>query len=142
VNSAAKVSLRLEDGSVYPETGTLEFSDSTVNESTGTVTLRAIFPNKKLYLLPGMFVHALLESGTNEQALLVPQQAVTYDVKGQATALLVAEDDKVELRVLQISRSVGNQWLVDEGLQAGDRVITEGLQKVRPGSVVKIAASK
>ena len=72
----------------------------------------------------------------------MPQQAVTYDVKGQATALLVAEDDKVELRVLQISRSVGNQWLVDEGLQAGDRVITEGLQKVRPGSVVKIAASK
>lgn len=141
-NSTAKVSLTLEDESVYPETGTLEFSDSTVNESTGTVTLRAIFPNEKLYLLPGMFVHAKLESGTNEQALLVPQQAVTYDVKGQATALLVGADDTVELRVLQISRSVGNQWLVADGLKAGDRVITEGLQKVHPGSVVKIAASK
>ena len=141
-NGTAKVSLTLEDGSVYTESGSLQFSDSTVDESTGTVTLRAIFPNEKLYLLPGMFVHAKLESGTNEQALLVPQQAVTYDAKGQATALLVGADDKVELHVLQISRSVGNQWLVADGLKAGDRVITEGLQKVHPGSVVKIAASK
>lgn len=139
VNGTATVSLLLEDGSVYPEAGTLQFSDSTVDASTGTVTLRAIFPNGKLLLLPGMFVHARLESGMNDKALLLPQQAVTYDTKGQATALLVGADEKVELHVLQINRSVGNQWLVSGGLKAGDRVITEGLQKVRPGTVVKVA---
>ncbi|HSC75653.1 MAG TPA: efflux RND transporter periplasmic adaptor subunit [Pseudomonadales bacterium] len=139
-NGTAKVSLVLEDKSVYPESGSLQFSDSTVDEGTGTFTLRAIFPNSKLYLLPGMFVHAQLESGTNEQALLVPQQAVTYNAKGEPTALVVGAEDKVELRVLQISRSIDNQWLVSAGLKAGDRVITEGLQKARPGVAVKIAA--
>lgn len=139
-NGAAKVSLVLEDKSIYPESGSLQFSDSTVDEGTGTFTLRAIFPNSKLYLLPGMFVHAQLESGTNEQALLVPQQAVTYNAKGEPTALIVGAEDKVELRVLQINRSIDNQWLVSTGLKAGDRVITEGLQKARPGVAVKIAA--
>lgn len=139
-NGTANVSLSLEDGSAYQEAGILQFSDSTVDESTGTVTLRAIFPNSNLYLLPGMFVHAQLESGTNEQALLVPQQSVTYNAKGEPTALVVGADDKVELRVLQVSRSIGNQWLVAGGLKSGDRVITEGLQKVRPGVAVKIVA--
>lgn len=139
-NGTAKVTLTLENGSTYQEPGTLQFSDSTVDEGTGTVTLRAIFPNNKLYLLPGMFVHAQLESGTNEQALLVPQQAVTYNAKGEPTALVVGADDKVEQRVLQVSRSVGNQWLVAGGLKTGDRVITEGLQKARPGVAVKIVA--
>ena len=139
-NGTASVSLSLEDGSVYQETGILQFSDSTVDESTGTVTLRAIFPNSKLYLLPGMFVHAQLESGTNEQALLVPQQAVTYNAKGEPTAFVVGANEVVELRVLQVSRSIGNQWLVSGGLTAGDRVITEGLQKARPGVAVKVVA--
>lgn len=141
-DGTAKVSLRLEDGSIYTEPGSLQFADSTVDESTGTVTLRALFPNEKLYLLPGMFVHAVLESGINEQALLVPQQAVTYDAKGQPTALVVGTNEQVELRVLQVNRSIGNQWLVSGGLKAGERVITEGLQKVHPGSVVKIAAAR
>jgi membrane fusion protein (multidrug efflux system) len=141
VNGAAAVSLLLEDNSTYGEGGSLQFSDSTVDESTGTVTLRAIFPNDKLELLPGMFVHAQLESGVSEQALLLSQQAVTYNAQGQPTALVVGAEDKIELRVLQVSRSVGNQWQVVDGLQAGDRVVVEGLQKIKPGVAVKVVAS-
>jgi membrane fusion protein (multidrug efflux system) len=141
VNGAAAVSLLLEDNSTYTEGGSLQFSDSTVDESTGTVTLRAIFPNDKLELLPGMFVHAQLESGVSEQALLLSQQAVTYNAQGQPTALVVGAEDKIELRVLQVSRSVGNQWQVVDGLQAGDRVVVEGLQKIKPGVAVKVVAS-
>lgn len=135
----ANVTLKLEDGSIHPVAGHLQFSDSTVDQGTGTVTLRAIIPNAERQLLPGMFVHARLESGVSSQALLVPQQAVTYDAKGQASALVVGLKNKVEVRALQLSRSFGNQWLVAGGLQAGDRVIVEGLQKVRPGIVVAIA---
>lgn len=137
-NNTAKVSLILEDGSIYPEAGELQFSASTVEESTGTVTLRALFPNSKLQLLPGMFVHARLEAGVNEKAILVSQQAVTFDAKGQATALIVGAEDKVELRTLQVSRSIDNQWLVTSGLQAGDRVIVEGLQRIHPGVAVTV----
>lgn len=138
--SHAAASLKLEDGSVYKEPGSLQFSDATVDESTGTVTLRAIFPNPNVMLLPGMFVHAQLETGVNQHALLVPQQAVTTNPTGQATALIVGANDTVELRVLQINRSIGNQWLVSDGIKSGDRVITEGLQKARPGAVVTVAA--
>ncbi|HRF87264.1 MAG TPA: efflux RND transporter periplasmic adaptor subunit, partial [Pseudomonadales bacterium] len=139
--SGPAVSLKLEDGSVYSEVGRLQFSDISVDESTGSVTLRAIFQNPKHVLLPGMFVRAQLEVGVDQQGLLVPQQAVTYSVTGQATTLIVDANNTVERRVLQINRSVGNQWLVTGGVQAGDRVITEGLQKIKPGVAVKIASS-
>lgn len=136
---AAKVSLTLEDGSTYPHSGTLEFSEVSVDEGTGSVTLRAVFPNPEHNLLPGMFVHARLNSAVKQQAILAPQQGVTRDLKGQATALVVGADDKVELRQLQAERTSGNRWLVSSGLQAGDRLITEGLQYVRPGDQVKVA---
>jgi membrane fusion protein (multidrug efflux system) len=139
--SGPAVSLKLEDGSVYSEVGRLQFSDISVDESTGSVTLRAIFQNPKHVLLPGMFVRAQLEVGVDQQGLLVPQQAVTYSVTGQATTLIVDANNTVEQRVLQINRSVGNQWLVTGGVQAGDRVITEGLQKIKPGVAVKVASS-
>lgn len=138
--NTASVSLKLEDGSRYAEPGQLQFSDISVDESTGSVTLRALFHNPKTLLLPGMFVHAQLEMGVNQQALLVPQQAVTYNAVGKPTTLVVKQDSTVELRVLQISRSVGNQWLVTDGISPGDRVITEGLQKVKPGAAVKVEA--
>ncbi|MWV16337.1 efflux RND transporter periplasmic adaptor subunit [Pseudomonas sp. L-22-4S-12] len=136
---AAKVSLTLEDGSTYPHSGILEFSEVSVDEGTGSVTLRAVFPNPAHDLLPGMFVHARLNSAVKQQAILAPQQGVTRDLKGQATALVVGAGDKVELRQLQAERTSGNRWLVSAGLQAGDRLITEGLQYVRPGDQVKVA---
>jgi membrane fusion protein (multidrug efflux system) len=139
--SGARVSLILEDGSVYPEAGVLQFSDISVDPGTGTIALRALFPNPQHTLLPGMFVHARVEAGVDRQALLVPQQGVTYDLKGQPTALVVGADDKVELRRLQLGRSIDNRWLIVEGLQAGDRVIVEGLQKVRPGVAVQSIAA-
>ncbi|MGH8465447.1 MAG: HlyD family secretion protein, partial [Pseudomonas sp.] len=101
------------------------------------VTLRAVFPNPEHNLLPGMFVHARLKAGVNAEAILVPQQGVTRDLKGQPTALIVDKDNKVELRQLKANRTVGNEWLIEEGLSAGDRVITEGLQFVKPGVEVK-----
>lgn len=137
----ATVSLILEDGSIYPETGILQFADISVDTGTGTITLRAQFPNPRHALMPGMFVHARVEAGVNTQALMVPQQGVTYDLKGQATALVVGAGDKVELRRLQLNRSIDNRWLISDGLQAGDRVIVEGLQKVRPGVAVQAVAA-
>ena len=137
---SAAVSLKLEDGSSYKESGRLQFSDISVDESTGSVTLRAVFHNPHFLLLPGMFVHAQLEIGVDQQALLVPQQAVTYNAMGQATALVVNAADTVEQRTLKINRSLGNQWLVTDGIKSGDRVITEGLQKAKPGVLVKVAA--
>lgn len=139
--SGAKVTLLLEDGSTFTESGVLQFSDISVDPGTGTFTLRALFANPQHLLLPGMFVHARVEAGINNQALLVPQQGVTYDLKGQATALVVAADDKVELRQLQVNRAIDNRWLVSSGLQAGDRVIVEGLQKVRPGVAVQVVTA-
>ncbi|WP_304466082.1 efflux RND transporter periplasmic adaptor subunit [Vitiosangium sp. GDMCC 1.1324] len=133
----AKVKLFLEDGTEYPEPGMLQFSDVTVDPSTGSITLRALVPNPQQRLLPGMFVRARLEEGVDPDALLVPQAAITRDPKGQATALVVGAENKVEPRTLVAERSVGDKWLVTEGLAAGDRVIVEGLQKVRPGSEVR-----
>ncbi|KAF1026787.1 MAG: Multidrug/solvent efflux pump periplasmic linker protein MepA [Pseudomonas sp.] len=136
-DNAAKVKLTLEDGTQYAQDGKLEFSEVSVDETTGSVTLRAVFPNPEHTLLPGMFVHAQLQAGVNSAAILAPQQGVTRDLKGTPTALVVGADNKVELRQLKASRTVGSQWLVEDGLKAGDRVITEGLQFVRPGVEVK-----
>jgi membrane fusion protein (multidrug efflux system) len=140
-DAGARVALVLEDGSVYTHAGTLQFSDISVDPGTGTITLRAQFPNPEHTLLPGMFVHARVEAGVDRAALLVPQQGVTYDLKGQPTALVVGADDKVELRRLQLGRSIDNRWLIAAGLEAGDRVIVEGLQKVRPGVAVEAVAA-
>ncbi|EYS98380.1 antibiotic transporter [Cupriavidus sp. SK-4] len=137
--NAAQVSLALEDGTRYPETGRLEFSEVAVDQGTGSVTLRAVFPNPRHDLLPGMFVHARLREGVKTDALLVPQQGVTRDLKGQATALVVNGKDEVELRQIRTDRAVGDKWLVSDGLGAGDRVIVEGLQFVRPGAKVRVA---
>ncbi|GGU66369.1 secretion protein HlyD [Pseudomonas laurentiana] len=136
-NNAAKVQLTLEDGSSYAHAGRLEFSEVSVDPTTGSVTLRAVFPNPDHNLLPGMFVHAQLKAGIKNAAILAPQQGVTRDLKGAPTALVVNQDNKVELRQLKASRTVGNQWLIEEGLNPGDRLITEGLQFVKPGVEVK-----
>lgn len=133
----AKVNLVLSDGTRYPHEGRLQFSEVGVNESTGTVVLRALFPNPEKLLLPGMFVRTELQEGVHNNAILVPQQGVTRDRSGNATALVVNKDSKVELRQLKTSRAVGDKWLVEEGLVAGEQVIVEGLQKVKPGAVVK-----
>ena len=132
----AKVQLILDDGSHYAETGTLKFTEAFVDPSTGSVTLRNLFPNPKLVLLPGMFVRTVLQEGVKEQGLLVPQRGVTRNSSGQAMVMLVGADEKVEPRVIQTERTVGDQWLVNGGLKAGDRVILEGLQKARPGTPV------
>lgn len=133
----AKVKLILEDGRVYADEGTLEVSDVTVNAATNSVTVRAIFPNPRGDLLPGLFVRARLEEGNSPEAILVPQSAVTRNTKGEPTTMIVGAEDKAEVRVLKTSRSVGNQWLVTEGLKPGDKVIVSNLQKVRPGAPVK-----
>jgi len=138
-DNAAKVRLTLEDGSTYEHEGTLEFSEVSVDEGTGSVTLRAMFPNPEHTLLPGMFVHAQLSSGVNQQAILAPQQGVTRDLKGQAVAMVVNAENKVEMRPLEADRAVGDRWLVTKGLNPGDRLITEGLQFVQPGIEVKPA---
>ncbi len=137
--NAAKVTLKLEDGSDYGHEGKLEFSEVTVDPGTGSVTLRAVFPNPDKVLLPGMFVHAQLVAGLKSEAILVPQQGVTRNTKGEPTAMVVNAENKVELRPIKTERAVGNRWLVGEGLQPGDRVITEGLQFIQPGVEVDVA---
>lgn len=132
----AQVALLLEGERTYDEKGTLQFSDVTVDPSTSSITLRAIFPNPQSELLPGMFVRARLEEGSAADALLVPQLGVTRNTKGEPTALVVGAGDKVELRVLKIARAIGNQWLVTEGLESGDRLIVQNLQRIRPGAPV------
>lgn len=133
----ARVKLLLDDGSEYAGEGTLQFSDVSVSSSTSSVTVRAIFPNPDGILLPGMFVRARLVEGQKADALLVPQPAVARNTKGEATVFVVGADEKVELRVLETSRTVGSQWLVTAGLKAGDRVIINNLQRLRPGVPVK-----
>ncbi|SDJ01950.1 membrane fusion protein, multidrug efflux system [Pseudomonas flavescens] len=141
-DNAARVQLRLEDGSNYEHEGTLEFSEVSVDEGTGSVTLRAMFPNPDHNLLPGMFVHARLAAGVNQQAILAPQQGVTRNSKGEPTALVVNAENKVELRQLKAERTAGNRWLILEGLNPGDKLITEGLQFVQPGAEVKTTEAK
>jgi membrane fusion protein (multidrug efflux system) len=131
--NAVKARLVLDDNTHYALEGELAFSDVTVDQGTGTVTLRAIFPNPKHDLLPGMFVRAILEEGVNEGGLLVPQQGVTRNARGEATALVLGADDKVELRALDLGDAVGDKWVVKSGLKVDDRLIVDGLQKVKPG---------
>jgi membrane fusion protein (multidrug efflux system) len=137
-DNQAQVSLSLEDGSAYDQEGRLQFKEVSVDQGTGSVVMRAIFPNDKGLLLPGMFVRAALEEGVAETALLVPQQAVTFNQRGEPTALLVGADGKVEQRVLTTDRAIGDDWLVIEGVKDGDKVIVEGVQKVRPGAAVTV----
>ena len=135
-DTAAQVSLKLQDGSDYPHKGTLEFSEVSVDASTGSVTLRAVFPNPETLLLPGMFVHARLVNGVQNKAILAPQQGITRNPKGEPVAMIVNTENKVEARQLKAERTVGDRWLVIEGLQEGDRIITEGLQFVQAGASV------
>jgi membrane fusion protein (multidrug efflux system) len=137
----AKVKLVLEDGREYPVAGTLQFADVTVDPTTGSIALRALFPNPKKDLLPGMFVRARLEEGVNPDAILVPQQAVSRDQKGMPFALVVGADRKVERRPIATDRAIGDAWLVTSGLKRGEQVIVDGLQKVRPGAEVKPVAA-
>lgn len=133
----AQVTLLLEDGTVYAHAGKLLFSDLAVDETTGMVTLRAEFPNPERILLPGMFARARLEQAVNESAITVPQRAVTRGAGTTATVLVVKPDQKVELRTIRVDASVGDRWVVSDGLAAGESVVVEGLQKARPGAVVK-----
>ncbi len=132
-----KVRLLLDDGTEYPLKGTLQFRDVTVDPSTGSVVLRIVFPNPKGILLPGMFVRAVVQEGINKQALLIPQQAVSRDPKGNPQTLVVTPDGKVEQRGITVDRAIGNDWLISSGLNAGERVIMEGALKIRPGLSVK-----
>ncbi|MDX9688761.1 efflux RND transporter periplasmic adaptor subunit [Halopseudomonas formosensis] len=136
-DNAARAVLRLEDGSEYEHEGKLEFSEVSVDEGTGSVTLRAVFPNPDRILLPGMFVHAQLVAGARSDAILVPQQGVTRNPRGQAVAMVVNDQNQVEQRIIQTDRTVGNRWLVSDGLKVGDRLITEGLHMVQPGMQVE-----
>lgn len=133
----AAINLVLEDGSAYPHVGTLKFSEVSVDQTSGSVTLRAQFANPDQLLLPGMFVRGILQEGVREQALLVPQRGVSRNTAGKATALVVGENEVVEQRLLTAERTIGDAWLVRDGVQPGDRVIVEGLQRIRPGATVK-----
>jgi membrane fusion protein (multidrug efflux system) len=138
-NKPNSVQIILEDGTNYPLEGTMQFRDVSVDPATATVIVRLVFPNPKGVLLPGMFVRAVVKEGVNENAILVPQNAVMRDPKGTPMAMVVSTNSIAELRILKTDRAIGNQWLVTSGLAAGDQVIVEGLQKVRPGAPVKVA---
>ena len=140
--SQTKVKLLLEDGTPYPQEGTLKFSDVTVDPSTGSFILRMVFPNPKNILLPGMYVRALVQEGIAEQAILVPQQGVSRDPKGNPYVLAVDAKGNAEFRVITTDRAIGDKWLVSSGLAPGDKVIVEGLQRVRPGTPVKTVPFK
>ncbi|GGY77953.1 MexX family efflux pump subunit [Cellvibrio zantedeschiae] len=138
----AKVKLLLSDSSPYVQEGRLQFSEVGVSETTGTVVLRALFPNPDKLLLPGMFVRAELQDGVHAKAILIPQQGVTRDRSGGATTLVVNKESKVELRPIKTSTTLGDKWLVEEGLAVGEQVIVEGLQKAKPGATVKAVPAK
>jgi len=133
-----KVKLFLEDGSAYPLAGRLQFRDATVDPTTASVLLRVVFPNPQGVLLPGMFVRAVVREGINERAILIPQQSVSRDRKGTPSVLIVDDGGKVQQRILVLDRAIGDKWLVSSGLAFGDRVIVEGLQRVRPDASVKV----
>lgn len=136
------VRLLLEDGSEYPFRGTLQFQDITVDLTTGSVILRMVFPNPKGILLPNMFVRTVIQEGTRKNAILVPQQAVSRDPKGNPYTLIVNAGGKVEEKPLTLDRAIGDEWLVSAGLSEGERVIVEGMQKVKPGVFVKVVSFK
>jgi membrane fusion protein, multidrug efflux system len=131
------VAIVLEDGTPYAQSGRLAFSEVSVDPTTGSFALRVVVPNPDHILLPGMYVRAIVGTGTRQAGLLVPQQGVARDPKGHTTAMVVGQDGKVEVRPVRVSQAIGDQWLVEEGLAAGDRVIIEGLQKVQPGALVQ-----
>ncbi len=137
----AEVRLTLEDGSEYREHGTLQFAEVSVDPGTGAVVLRAVFPNPRRELLPGMFVRARLTQGVRRDALLVPQRGVMRNQRGEATVLVVGPDNKVAERVVQAERVVGNDWLIAGGLEPQERVVVDGLQKIRPGAEVRAVAA-
>ena len=137
--AATKVSLILEDGAVYAHEGVLQLAEASVDQSTGSVTLRAVFPNPERDLLPGMYVRAVVEEGVLANALLIPQQAVVRNAQGQPLAMVVDGEEKVAARPLELDRAVGGDWIVRQGLATGDRVVIEGLQKARPGVQVRVA---
>ncbi|MCL6715498.1 efflux RND transporter periplasmic adaptor subunit [Klebsiella sp. T2.Ur] len=136
-DDSKSVQLIMENGQPYSLKGSLQFSDVTVDESTGSITLRAVFPNPQHTLLPGMFVRARIDEGVNPQAILVPQQGVTRTPRGDATVLIVNAQNQVENREVTAAQAIGDKWLITSGLQNGDKVIVSGLQKVRPGVTVK-----
>ncbi len=136
----ARVKLLLEDGTPYPVVGILKFSDVTVDPSTGSFILRMVFPNPKHILLPGMYVRAILQEGEVDRAILVPQQGVSRDPKGNPVALIVDGEGKVQQQMITVDRAIGDKWLITDGLKPGDRLIVEGMQKVRPGASVKVAS--
>ncbi|MFS7362040.1 efflux RND transporter periplasmic adaptor subunit [Rahnella inusitata] len=131
------VMLTLEDGTIYAEKGRLELTEVAVDEATGSVTLRAVFPNPKHLLLPGMFIRAAVDEGVVENAILAPQQGITRDAKGEATALVVTAENKVEQRHVETGEATGTFWVITKGLQAGDRILVEGNDKVAAGDTVK-----
>jgi len=135
--SWSRVKLILEDGAPYPREGKLKFREATVDPATGSVTLRMVFPNPDHVLLPGMYVRAIVEEGVVSDAILVPQQGVARTPKGEPYALVAGQDGKVEQRMLTVGRAIGDRWLVTAGLAAGDQVIVEGTQRIRPGADVK-----
>ncbi len=141
-NHQAVVRLVLEDGTAYDRTGELQFSEVQVDQGTGAVALRAIFPNDEGVLLPGMFVRGQIEEGVQQDAILAPQQGVTHNQRGEPVAMVVGADNKVELRTIKADRAIGADWLVQSGLHDGDRLITEGLQQIKPGEEVTITPSK
>jgi len=132
-----QVRLILDDGSEYPLKGKLQFQDITVDPTTGSVILRIVFPNPKGLLMPGMFVRAIVEEGVHKNAILVPQQAVSRDPKGNPLTLTVDKEGKVQQKPLNLDRTIGSEWLVSSGLEPGDKVIVEGMLKVKPGIPVK-----
>lgn len=134
---AARVRLKLEDGSIYPLEGRLSFTDVTVDPATGSQTIRALFENPAGLLLPGMFVRAQFIEGTQQQGMLVPQRAVSRDEKGGALVSIVGPDGKLQPRSITATRTVGDAWLVTAGLKPGDKVIVEGAQNLQPGTPVK-----
>jgi membrane fusion protein (multidrug efflux system) len=138
----AKVTVFLEDGTQYPVTGVLQFTDITVDPNTGSVTVRVLVPNPHYILLPGMFVRARVDEGIDENALLVPQVGITHNPQGQATALVVGPDNKVVMKIIQATRTFGTDWVVTSGLQEGDKVIVSGVQKVKPGAQVKVVENQ
>lgn len=140
-DGTTRVRLVLEDGTSYTQEGTLEVNGVSVSTSTGSITLRATFPNPKHLLLPGMYVRAVLEQATDPAALMVPQQGVQRDTRGNAYAMVVGADGKVEKRDVKVAESINNQWRVTDGLKAGDRVIVEGVSKVKDGQIVHAVAS-
>lgn len=137
-DGAAKVKLLLEDGSAYPLEGRLEFSDITVEQSTGAITVRAVFPNPHADLLPGMYVRAVLQEGVKKDGLLIPQRAVARNSAGKPVAYVVGPDNTLQLRTLETERTMGDQWVVRSGLEPGDQLVVEGLPRARDGEKVKV----